>query len=431
MKTDSFCDGIRRRDVLQAGVIGTLGLTLDGYLRQVAATESKPPAAQSAIVIWLGGGPPHLDTFDMKPEAPNEIRGEFRPISTNVSGLSVCELLPRLARCADKYAVLRGVSHTLAGHELGTNYLSTGNRPVPSLVYPGYGAVVSKELPGDQRLPHFVAIPKTPQSAGYLGVRHAPLNTNDTPQLGKPFSVRGISLEGGLTIEQFEARHQLLNRVDTAFSELESKSALVDGLDQFAREAYSVISSPQARQAFDASREPESVANEFGESRFGQSCLLAMRLIEAGVRFATVTFSGWDTHSGNFKKCKESLLPSFDQGLSALLGNLDKRGLLDSTAVLVTGEFGRTPKINAKAGRDHWPRAFSVLMAGGGIRGGQILGASDEKGMGPANDPITPEQVAASFYHSLGIDCHKEYHTQTGRPVMIVRSGEVLPTLFR
>lgn len=430
MKTHQFCDGIRRRDVLQAGLLGSFGLTLEGYLRQLGAAENQHRTAKSAIVIWLGGGPPHLDTFDMKPEAPQEIRGEFRPISTNVSGLFVCELLPKLARCADKYTVLRGVSHSLAGHELGTNYLSTGNRPVPSLVYPGYGAVVSKERPGDKRLPHFVAIPKTPQSAGYLGVRQAPLNTNDTPRLGKPFSVRGISLEGGLTIEQFEARHQLLSRVDTAFSELESKSSLVDGLDRFADEAYSVISSPRAREAFDTGREPESVAAEFGESRFGQSCLLAMRLIEAGVRFSTVTFSGWDTHSGNFKKCKESLLPSFDQGLSALLMNLDKRGLLDSTSVLVTGEFGRTPKINSKAGRDHWPRAFSVLMAGGGIQGGKTLGASDEKGMGPANDPIAPEQVAASFYHSLGIDCHKEYHTQTGRPVMIVRAGEVLSPLF-
>lgn len=410
--------------------MGTLGLTLGDYLRLASAAEGKPKPAKSAIVVWLGGGAPHLDTFDMKPEAPEEIRGEFQPIETNVRGLSICEHLPKLAGCADKYAVLRGVSHTLAGHELGTNYLSTGNRPVPSLVYPGYGAVVSKELPGDERLPHFVAIPKTPQSAGYLGVKQAPLNTNDTPRLGQAFGVRGISLEGGLTVEQFQSRQKLLDRVDTAFSELESKSSLVDGLDQFAREAYSVISSPKAREAFDTSREPREIAEDFGEHRFGQSCLLAMRLIEAGVRFSTVTFGGWDTHSGNFKKCKESLLPQLDQGLAALFNHLQMRGLLESTMVLVTGEFGRTPKINPKAGRDHWPRAFSVLMAGGGVRGGQILGASDDKGQGPAGDPITPEQVAASFYHALGIDVHKEYHTQTGRPVMIVRSGEVLPGLF-
>ncbi len=233
MKSIACCDGIKRRDFVQAGVLGTVGLTLPGYLRQLQSADAKAPAAKSAIVIWLGGGPPHLDTFDMKPEAPDDIRGEFQAIPTNV-GVSICEHLPHLAKCADKYAVLRGVSHTLAGHELGTNYLSTGNRPVPSLVYPGYGAVVSKELPGDQRLPHFVAIPKTPQSAGYLGVRHAPLNTNDTPRLDRPFSVRGIFLEDGLTVEQYESRTQLLNRVDSAFSELRSKSSLVDGLDQFA-----------------------------------------------------------------------------------------------------------------------------------------------------------------------------------------------------
>ena len=430
MNRSHHCNGVRRRDVLQAGVLGTLGLTLGDYFRLLKADEEKPKPAKSAIVIWLGGGPPHLDTFDMKPEAPEEIRGEFRPISTNVEGLSICEHLPQLARCADKYAVLRGVSHTLAGHEQGTSFLSTGNRPVPSLTYPGYGAVVSKELEGDPRLPHFVAIPNTPQSAGYLGVRQAPLNTNETPRLGQPFSVRGISLEGGLTVEQFESRTRLLRQVDTAFSELGSKSSLVDGLDQFDREAYSVISSPVAREAFDTHREPEAVANEFGEHRFGQSCLLALRLIEAGVRFATVSFSGWDTHSNNFKKSKESLLPQLDQGLAALLNQLDRRGLLESTSVLVTGEFGRTPKINANAGRDHWPRAFSVLMAGGGIKTGQILGASDDKGMGPDEEPITPEAVAASFYHSLGIDFRKEYHTNTGRPVMIVRAGEVLPGLF-
>ena len=430
MKTSSYCDGIKRRDVLVAGALGTFGLSLGGYLRQLNAEDKSSQPAKSAIVIWLGGGPPHLDTFDMKPEAPMEIRGEFQPIATNVPGLSVCEHLPKLAKCADKYAVLRGVSHTLAGHELGTNYLSTGNRPVPSLVYPGYGAVVSKELPGDNRLPHFVAIPSTPQSAGYLGVRQAPLNTNDTPRFGQPFSVRGISLEGGLTVEQFESRTQLLSRVDTAFSELRSKSSLVDGLDQFAQEAYAVISSPKAREAFDTKREGERVALEFGEHRFGQSCLLALRLVEAGVRFSTVTFSGWDTHSNNFKKSKEELLPQLDQGLSALLLHLEKRGLLETTSVLVTGEFGRTPKINANAGRDHWPRAFSVLMAGGGINTGQVLGASDDKGMGPSGDPITPESVAASFYHSLGIDFKKEYHTHTGRPVMIVRSGEILPGLI-
>lgn len=429
MPAPHYCDGVTRREMLHVGALGAMGLTLGGYGRRLAAGEVQPGKAQAAIVVWLGGGPPHLDTFDMKPEA-SEVRGEFRPVESNVPGIQVCEHLPQLAKCADKYAILRGVSHTLAGHELGTSYLSTGNRPIPSLAYPGYGAVVSKELPGAAELPHFVAIPNTPQRAGYLGVRQVPLVTNSTPQLGQPFSVRGISLTGGMTVEQFEKRQNLLRRVDTAFRELESKSSLIDGLDRFDQQAYAVISSSRAREAFDTSRESAEVAAAFGEHRFGQSCLLAMRLIEAGVRFATVTFSGWDTHSNNFNQCKEKLLPPLDQGLAALLTTLDQRGLLDTTTVFVTGEFGRTPKINERAGRDHWPRAFCVLMAGGGVRGGQVIGASDEQGMGPAGDPITPDQVAATFYASLGIDHQKEYHTNTGRPVMIVRDGGLIPGLL-
>jgi uncharacterized protein (DUF1501 family) len=233
-----------------------------------------------------------------------------------------------------------------------------------------------------------------------------------------------------VTVEQFENRQKLLRRVDTAFEELKSSSSLVQGLDRFDQQAYAVISSPKAREAFDASREPAAVSAAFGEHRFGQSCLLAVRLIEAGVRFATVSFSGWDTHSNNFRQCQESLLPQLDQGLASLLTALDERGLLETTTVFVTGEFGRTPKINERAGRDHWPRAFCVLLAGGGIRGGQVLGASDEKGMAPAGEPITPDQIAATFYHTLGIDSQKEYHTNTGRPVMIVREGSVLAPLL-
>jgi hypothetical protein len=256
------------------------------------------------------------------------------------------------------------------------------------------------------------------------------LETNAAPQLGQPFGVRGISLEHGLTVAQFEAREKLRARIDVAFQQLEGQQSLVDGLDRFSQQAYAVISSSRARQAFDTSREPAEVAGQFGPHKFGQSCLLALRLIEAGVRFATVSFTGWDTHANHFRKSQDELLPQFDQGLAALLSHLAQRGLLDSTTVFVTGEFGRTPKINARAGRDHWPRAFSVLLAGGGVRGGQTIGASDENGMGPLSDPITPDQIAASFYHSLGIDYRKEYHTNTGRPVMVVREGSVISQLF-
>jgi hypothetical protein len=429
MTSHRYCDGLRRRDFLKVGALGLAGLGLADYLRLAHAGEASGKA-KAAIFVYLGGGTTHMDTFDLKPDAPAEYRGEFKPIPTNVPGIQISEYLPQLARCADAYAILRGVTHTLAGHELGTAYLNTGSRPLPSLQYPGFGAVVSKEVTGDSELPHFVAIPNTPQKAGYLGVRYAPLQTNDVPRPGLPFSVRGISLGDGLTVEQFEKRQKLLSELDGTFKGLEAESKLVEGLDRFGQQAYDMIRSPKARKAFDVSQEKPEIAARFGEQRFGMSCLLALRLIEAGVRFVTVSFGGWDTHGGNFRACKENLLPQLDVGLANLFTGLRERGLLDTTTVCVTGEFGRTPKINERAGRDHWPRAMFVLMAGGGIRGGQVLGASDDKGMGPAGPGFAPDDVAASFYHTLGIDHQKEYHTSTGRPVMIVREGKVIPGLF-
>ena len=424
-----FCDGITRRDFVRVGAIGS-SLGLASYLRLASAGEVRPAKATSAIFVWLGGGPSHLDTFDPKPGAPAEIRGEFKTIDTTVPGIRICEHLPKLAKLADSYAIVNGISHTLAGHELGTAYLNAGSRPVPSLIYPGYGAVVSKEVAGDKELPHFVAIPNTPQKAGYLGVRYAPLQTNDTPRPGVAFSVRGISLGNGVTVEEFEKRQNLLSQLDTTFKEVEADSKLIDGLDRFGHQAFDMIRSPKARVAFDVSREEPEVAAAFGETRFGMSCLLAQRLIAAGVRFVTVSFSGWDTHSNNFKSMQTKLLPELDQGLSALLSGLKDHGLLETTTVFVVGEFGRTPKVNERAGRDHWPRAMSALLAGGGIKGGQVVGTSDEKGMGPAGTGFTPDQAAATFYHTLGIDHTKEYHTATGRPVMIVREGSVIRELL-
>jgi hypothetical protein len=394
------------------------------------ADEIAPTKAKSAIFINLGGGPSHMDMFDLKPDAPAEYRGEFNPLKTNVEGIEICEHLPRLAQCADKYAILRGVSHTLAAHELGTKYMNSGNRPLPSLEFPGLGAVVSKELPGPSDLPSFVAIPNTPQRAGYLGVQYAPLQTNASPTAGRPFSVRGISLGRGLTVADLEKRHQLLHDLDTVFRGFEENNELVQGLDQFGQQAHDIIGSPRARAAFDVSQEKPETAEQFGATPFGQSCLLACRLVEAGVRFVTVSLGGWDTHNNNFQQLKGGKLKVLDDGLAAMFSTLAERGLLDSTAVMVTGEFGRTPKINPRAGRDHWPRAMFVLMAGGGMKGGQVIGASDEKGMGPAAEAISPDQVAASFYHCLGIDHTKEYHTPNGRPVMIVREGALIDRLF-
>jgi uncharacterized protein (DUF1501 family) len=430
MASSISCDGVRRRDFIKVGALGGLGLHLAGYLRLAEAGQVAPAKGRSAIYIYLQGGPSHLDTFDLKPEAPTEIRGEFKPIKTNVPGVEICEHLPKLAKCADKFAILRGVSHTLGAHNLGTDYMNTGNRPMGSLDYPSYGAVVSREMPAAKELPAAVAIPNTNARPGYLGVQYASLETSAAPMLGKPFAVRGISLSRGLTVSEMERRHHLLQDLDTAFKGYEHTNGVLEGLDQFDRQAYNIISSPVARKAFDTSLEPTSVAEKFGNHTFGQSCLLATRLVEAGVRFVTVMYGGWDTHGHNFKALKEKRLPELDDGLSAMLTNLSQRGLLESTSVFVTGEFGRTPKINPNAGRDHWPQAMFTLLAGGGMKCGQVIGASDEKAMKPKNRVISPDDVAASFYHSLGIDYTKEYHTPTGRPVMIVRNGNLVDELF-
>jgi hypothetical protein len=434
MAMDRLCSGLTRRDALRVGVLGGAGLTnglaLDRYLAaaEVGALAESP--VKAAIFISLGGGPSHIDTFDPKPNAPDTIRGEFKPIATNVSGIEVSEHLPKLAQQMDKFVILRGVSHTLAAHELGTQYVNTGNRPLASLEFPGYGAVVTKELGGAVDLPPFVAVPTTPQKAGYLGVRYAPMNTGNTPKPGQAYTVRGMSLGGGLTISDVEKRRDLLAQLDTTFAGYSKNDSLLDGLDQFSQQAHTIITSKRAREAFDVSRESPAFAQAFGETGFGQSCLLATRLVESGVRFVTVSLGGWDTHQDNFNKLSKTQLPQLDTGLSALFAGLAQKGLLGSTAVMVTGEFGRTPKINPRTGRDHYPRAMFMLMAGGKIAGGRVLGASDENAMGPEGKGYTPDQVAASLYKNLGIDCTKEYHTNTGRPVMIVRDGQPIPELF-
>ncbi|MFO0821006.1 MAG: DUF1501 domain-containing protein [Pirellulales bacterium] len=426
------CDGMQRRDFLKVGVAGT-GLSLASYLRMSEAGEVKAGQTQSCIFINLGGGPSHMDSFDLKPDAPAEYRGAFNPIKTNASGVEISEHLPKLATCADKFAILRGVTHTLAAHELGTVYVNSGNRPIPSLEYPSYGAVVTKELDAPRDLPPFVAIPNSPQRAGFLGVQYAPLNTNATPQPGKPFSVRGVALGNGLTIDEVERRQNLLQDLDKTFTSVEKNSQLLAGLDRFSEQAYAIITSKRAREAFDISKESPKFAEPFGAEAFGQSCLLATRLVESGVRFVSISLGGWDTHQDNFTKLKTKQLPTLDTGLAALLNGLAQKGLLESTAVMVTGEFGRTPKINtrsAEGGRDHYPRCMFMLMAGGKVRGGQVIGESDDKATGPAGEGYSPNDVAASLYHNLGIDHQKEYHTATGRPIMIVRDGKVIQKLF-
>lgn len=427
------CEGTVRRDFLRVGALAAGTFTLADFLRAEDAGKVKSSGAQAGIFIDLNGGPSHLDTFDLKPDAPKEIRGTFNPINTNVTGIQISEHLPKLAACADKFTILRGVSHTLAAHRLGSEYVNTGSRPLASLEYPGYGAVVSKELATAQDIPPFVAIPRGNQRAGFLGIQYAPLNTGNVPVAGQPFSVRGISLGAGMTVEQIERRKSLLHDIDRTFRGYENDNQLVMGLDRFQEKAFAMITSPRARAAFDISKESPNFSKQFAAQPFAQSCLLAIRLIEAGVRFVSLSLGGWDTHQDNFTRLSTKLLPELDAGLSALYIGLEQRGLLSSTAVLTTGEFGRTPKINdrsAEGGRDHYPRCMFMLAAGGSFRGGQVIGASDETASGPANEAITPDDVAASFYQNLGIDPQQEFDTETGRPITLVRDGKVIKELF-
>ena len=429
MKNQICCDGIQRRDFLKIGALAGAGFALPDYYR-AANSEPKSSKTKSAIYIRLAGGPSHMDSFDMKPNAPDTHRGEFKEIKTNIPGTRISEHLPKMAKCADKYSILRGVSHSLAAHRLGSEYLMTGNRPLPSLKYPTYGAVISKELKNAVDIPQSVAIPKGPTGpTGFLGLEYGPLETGASPKPGEPMDIRGLSLSNGLTIEDIDRRNNLVKRYDTAFGDFANEDKILSGMDEFSQKAYQMMRSNNTREAFDLTKESSSIVNMFGDSSFSQSCLLATRLIESGVRLVSIQLGGWDTHRDNFSRLKDDNLPNLDDGVAGLLRALTAKRLLETTSVFITGEFGRTPKINPRGGRDHYPRAMFCLLAGGGMNGGQLIGQSDSKGEGPESRIITPDDVAATFYNSLGIDHTKEYHTPTGRPVMIVRDGKVIPEL--
>jgi hypothetical protein len=417
-----------RRQILKVGALGG-ALSLGNFLRLNAA-EGQSDSGRSAILVFLGGGPSHQDTFDMKPDAPSEYRGQFSPISTSVPGIQICEHLPKLAQRAHQYSIVRGISHSLADHGLGTRYVMTGNLPTPVVQYPMYGSVVSKEFSGRPDLPSFVSIDRPVEGPGYLGSEYGPMSTGEKPRYGQPFRVRGITLDGNLTVDQFRERHQLRRDIDRAFDGYEDLDPSVRGLDRFNERAYKIISSPRARQAFDLTGEDQRELDRFGAHEFGQSALLTTRLIEAGVRFVTVLMEGWDTHQDNFNTLGRELLPRLDQSLSALFDRLDSRGLLETTSVLVTGEFGRTPKVNGNAGRDHWSRAMCSLLAGASVQTGQVVGATDKHAAGPVDSGYSPDDLAATFFQSIGIDPKTEYLADVGRPITLVRNGNCIPGLL-
>jgi len=418
-----------RREMLKVGALG--GLSLSHYLKLQAATKSSSPK-RSGIFVFLEGGPSHQDTFDLKPDAPSEYRGEFKPISTSVPGIQICEHLPELAKRMKDYAIIRGLSHTLADHGIGKKYLLTGNRPSQTLSYPEYGAVVSKVHPSAFDLPSYVSIDESFVGPGYLGNEFSALTANK-PTYGIPYTVRGISLEDGLTVEKYNSQKKLLDDLDTAFRGFENLDESVRGLDRFGEQAHDIISSATTRKAFDLTLEKPADADRFGKHEFGQSLLLAARLIEAGVHFVTVRLRpaefDFDTHLDNFSQLR-ALLPPFDKGLATLIDRLKERGLFKETAIMVAGEFGRTPKINSQGGRDHWARAMFALMAGGDVEGGQVIGETDDRAGAPVGKGYSPDDLAASFFQNIGINSKHEFQTNVGRPINLIRDGQPINQLF-
>ena len=423
------CQGRSRRAFLHAGSLAALGLSWPAALRmQAAAADAHSP--RSMILLWLWGGPSHLDTFDLKPQAPQDVRGPYQPIATNVPGIEVCELLPRLARCADKYAIVRSLHHDTNDHGIGGTVgltssmeggASLGGTVVPGQLRPTHGSIVTRIRGFRPDIPSFIALggnlnqghrPIRGEGGGSLGTLYDPFRLDYETDVG--VKIPELDLIPGLTSSTLNSRHSLLAAMDQLPRRLDNTSA-VQRLDQFYQQAFSLLTSGKARRFFDLDQEPPAVQNAYGHFRFGQCCLMARRLVESGVPFVQVNWSshvepvedggdgGWDMHDRNFSMLQERHAWMLDQSVSALLNDLDQRGLLEQTVVMAVGEFGRTPRINGKAGRDHWEHCYSGLVAGGGLQCGQVVGASDGLGERPASRPMSPGDLAMTMYGQLGI----------------------------
>ncbi|MBM83421.1 MAG: hypothetical protein CMJ78_22920 [Planctomycetaceae bacterium] len=421
---------LSRRGFVQAGLLSVLGANLPLGASRLLADQSKKRSADAVLFLNLMGGPSHYETLDMKPEADAKIKGEFKSIQSNLPGLFVSEYLPKFAKIADKCSLVRGISHSTGDHPQAQQYLGSANRPSPALEFPSVGSVVSRENPTDPALPPFVAIPRTEWHGGYMGDAYAPFNTNASPKKGQPFVVRGITLPEGLTVDHVKRRNQLLRDINTRFQSKSKDNQLLKALDSFGSQADSMLLSPKTRAAFDVSKEAEEFQKLYDDSEFGQGVLLATRLISFGIPFVTVSHAGWDTHLDNFKGHRR-LVPQMDSALTSAIAGLEAKGLLERTLVVCMGEFGRTPKVNQNVGRDHYPRVNWSVLAGGGIKPGQIVGATDRNGQNPTDDTdISLDDIGATILKAVGIDHHKEYYTSTGRPVAIVPNGHVIDEVF-
>lgn len=443
-RTYRMCDGVTRRSFLKVGALGLAGLALPDLLaiRQAQAAGARRDTA--VILFWMAGGPSHIDTYDMKPEAPSEVRGPFRPIKTNVPGIELCELLPRHARIADKLAIIRSLHHEHNVHDDASHWVQTGypllNARARGQQHPAQGAVVAAvrgaSAPG---VPPYVCIPEAYsvpqgfyQGAAYLGTRYDPLNAGGDPSLGN-YRAPEFALAKGMTLARLQHRRTLLGAMDDLVRQADREGAMA-GLDDAQQRAFDLVTGARAREAFDLSREPTTLREQYGKHAWGQSALLARRLVEAGVPFVTINLyerdvDWWDDHyviETNLRK----RLPPFDQSLCALIEDLHARGLNERVLVVACGEFGRAPRIDAQAGRGHWPGAMTAVLSGGGIKTGQIVGATTADGGEPAERPLLPGHLLATIYRVLGIDPEMTFPDRQNRPIRIVDVGEPIAELF-
>jgi len=431
------CKGnpLSRRNFLTVGAACGLGLSLSDLFRlEQAQAEIKQydfieAKAKSVIHIYLPGGAAQQETWDPKPYSPIEYRGEMKTVKTN-TGEYFSESLKNTAKVADKLCVIRSMTHGEAAHERGTHNMFTGYRPSPALKYPSFGAVVSHEYGPRKNLPPYVCVPNVPNefaSTGYLSSSFAPFALGSDPA-SNGFKVRDLSLPGGVDESRFYRRRSALEAVNAHFAK-KNESDSVKAMDTFYERAYNLVSSPEAREAFNIDAEDNKLRDAYGRNQAGQRMLMARRLVEAGVRMVTLTYGGWDMHRDITNNIKRQV-PSFDQAYATLINDLSQRGLLDETLVMVSSEFGRTPKINKDAGRDHWPKVFSVVLAGGGIKGGIIHGTSNATASEPELDPVGPEDLATTMYHQMGIVADKELMAPGDRPIEIVDGGKVIKDIL-
>ena len=426
----------RRRSFLKVGFLGGLGLSLGELLRMESARadqkfyESKEGKAKSVIHITLGGGMAAQESWDPKPEAPLEYRGPLGVVKSSLTGVVLSENLPNMAKVLDKVTLLRSMTGKEADHGRATYTMFTGYRQSPAIKHPSLGSVVSHEFGPREGLPAYVGVPdaKIEGGTGYLSAKFGPFGVGSDPANNKNFKVRDLTMPVGMDDARFERRKNLRVAVEDHLKQMETKSDMIEAMDEFYQQAYTMVSSPKAREAFDMTKESSATIEKYGITQPGQRCLLARRLVEAGVRVVTVAYDGWDHHSG-IADANKKMMPALDQALAALISDLDERGLLDSTMVMVTSEFGRTPKINATAGRDHFARVWSAMIAGGGITRGNVYGSTDATATEPESDAVRVEDLMTTVYNQLGINADKELMAPGPRPIEIVDGGEVIKAI--